>query len=74
MLQIMVVSMSSFYSGYMLVYLSAVDFLTVLSVYHVTLDRGLAQGMLHACIPIGGAIGAVVSGGFVGRFSRRYFF
>ncbi len=40
----------------------------------MTLDKGLAQGMLHACIPIGGAIGAVVSGGFVGRFSRRYFF
>jgi hypothetical protein len=73
MLQIMVVSISSFYFGYALVYLSAIDFLTVLSVYHVTLDRGLAQGMLFACIPIGGVVGAMMSGIFVNRFSRRYF-
>jgi hypothetical protein len=72
MLQIMVVSLSSFYFGYCMVYLSSIDFLTIISIYHITLDRNFAQGMLFACIPIGGAIGAMISGIFIARFSRRY--
>lgn len=46
-------------------YLSAIDFLTIISVYHVTLDKNFAQGMLVACIPIGGAVGAALSGFFI---------
>lgn len=68
----MVISLSAFYFGYTIAYISSIDFGTVINVYSITLNREVAQGFLNACIPIGGGIGALLSKIFLAKLSRRY--
>jgi hypothetical protein len=66
--------LSAFYFGYIIAYMSAVDFGTVMEKYSITMKKDVVQGLLVACIPIGGGIGALASGAFINRLSRRYNF
>lgn len=70
----MTISLSAFYFGYIIAYMSAVDFGTVMEKYSITMKKDVVQGLLVACIPIGGGIGALASGAFINRLSRRYNF
>lgn len=63
--------LSDFYFGYMLVYLSAVDFNIVVEKFHIDFDPSVAQGVFQGIMPIGGAVGAISSAYFLGLFSRR---
>ena len=53
-------------------YISSIDFLTIMSVYSITMPKDVVQGILVACIPIGGGVGALLSGFFLKKLSRRY--
>jgi hypothetical protein len=66
------IALSSFYFGYSMVYLSSIDFATIYNLFNITINYQVAQGILVACIPIGGGLGAVSSSLLLSRFSRRY--
>jgi len=53
-------------------YMSAIDFTTIIKNNSITIKKDIAQGLLVACIPIGGGIGALLSGYFIQKLSRRY--
>ena len=63
--------MSSFYFGYTLIYLSAIDFAVIAQEYSIDFDVNLAQGIMQGIMPIGGTIGALTSTYFVSKLSRR---
>ena len=65
--------MSSVYFGYMLVYLSAIDFPVIANIYSITYDLSFAQGLSQGVLPIGAAVGAMLSTLIISRLSRRYF-
>ena len=66
------IALSSFYFGYAMVYLPAMDFQSIYTLYHIPISYSVAQGILVACVPIGGGIGAVSSSLLIQKFSRRY--
>lgn len=66
------IALSSFYFGYAMVYLPAMDFQAIYSLYNINISYSVAQGILVACVPIGGGLGAVSSSLLIQKFSRRY--
>lgn len=72
LLIISTIALSSFYFGYAMVYLPAIDFQSIYALYNISLSYSVAQGILVACVPIGGGLGAVSSSLLVEKFSRRY--
>lgn len=68
------IALSSLYFGYAMVYLPAIDFVAIYRLYDIGINYQLAQGILVACVPIGGGLGAVSSSMLIGKFSRRYAF
>lgn len=54
-----------------MVYLPAMDFQAIYSLYHINITYSVAQGILVACVPIGGGLGAVSSSLLIQKFSRR---
>lgn len=65
------IALSSTVFGYFLIYLGALPFETVTDIYKITLSKGLAQGLLNGCIPIGGFVGALFGSALISYFSRR---
>lgn len=55
-------------------YISSIDFGTIINVYGITMAKDVAQGILVACIPVGGGFGALLSSYFIKKLSRRYIF
>lgn len=55
-----------------MVYLPAIDFGAIYKLYDIQINKQMAQGILVACVPIGGGLGAVSSSLLIDRFSRRY--
>ena len=53
-------TLSGFYFGYCLVYLSTVPFDDVVEIYNITIDEDLAQGLMIGGVPIGGIIGSLL--------------
>lgn len=66
------VSLSSFYFGYTIIYLSVLDFNLVIRIFDINISRSLAEGLITSCVPIGGLIGAYFSSYFIKHLSRRY--
>lgn len=66
------IALSSFFFGYAMVYLPAIDFGAIYKLYGIQINKQMAQGILVACVPIGGGLGAVSSSLLIDRFSRRY--
>lgn len=65
------IALSSFYFGYAMVYLPAIDFAAIYKLYGIQINYQVAQGILVACVPIGGGLGAVSSSILLEKFSRR---
>lgn len=63
--------LSYFYFGYTLIYISAVDFGIIVSLFKIDFSRSFAQGFLQGITPIGGAVGALTSSYFIAKFSRK---
>lgn len=55
------VALSFFYFGYCLIYLGALPFDTVMRIYKIEANKGVAQGIINGCIPIGALVGSVGS-------------
>lgn len=66
------ISLSAFYFGYMLLYLTIVDFATVVCAYDIEMDEDTALGVLTFCLPAGGLFGALSSSYFIRKLSSRY--
>ena len=64
--------MSPFYFGYTIAYFSSIDIEVLMSIYGITWQKTLAQGLFTGCVPIGAGIGAVSSGILLKKLSRRY--
>jgi hypothetical protein len=73
MLIVLNLSLSNFYFGYCLVYISTVDFTLVIDVWKVPFPLETARGILTGCIPIGALIGAILGKKLIHLFSRRNF-
>ena len=73
MLIVINTSLSNFYFGYCLVYISTVDFAVVISVWDVPFPFETARGILTGCIPVGALIGALMGKKLIHLFSRRNF-
>lgn len=73
MLIVLNLSLSNFYFGYCLVYISTVDFSVVMKVFHVNMPFETARGVLTGCIPIGALFGALLGKKLIHWFSRRNF-
>jgi hypothetical protein len=71
LLIIVVISLSSFYFGYTIIYLSVIDFYTVIDIFSIDMERKNAEGLLTFCVPLGGLIGAWASSYFINNISRR---
>lgn len=72
MLVICNISLSSFYFGYTIIYLSVIDFQVVMNIFAIDLSRNFSEGLLTSCVPIGGLLGAYVSYYFIKSLSRKY--
>jgi hypothetical protein len=68
------IALGFFFFGYCLVYLGSIPIDTILSVFGSNYSRGIAQGLLNGCIPVGGFLGAMFSSVITKHFSRRYSF
>jgi hypothetical protein len=42
-----------------------------MSVFQIDFDKGVMQGILNGCVPIGALTGALISSIVIARFSRR---
>lgn len=73
MLIVINTSLSSFYFGYSLIYLSVIDFGVVMKQYKIDMNRPDAEGILTFCVPLGGILGAFCSSYFIHKATRRYF-
>jgi MFS family permease len=73
MLIVINLSLSNFYFGYCLVYISTVDFDTVIKTFGVTMTTEVARGVLTGCIPFGALFGALLGKKLIHVFSRRDF-
>lgn len=73
LLLVLTVALGSFYFGYTLAYLNAIDFDVVVRIYKVNWDHTTAEGLLTGCIPIGAGIGALITEILIQKFSRRQF-
>jgi len=71
MLLIANVSLSSFYFGYTIIYLSVIDFTVVMDIYAIDISKSDAEGLLTFCVPLGGCLGALASSYFINKVSRR---
>ena len=71
MLIVINLSLSNFYFGYCLVYISTVDFDTVIKTFEVTMPTETARGVLTGCIPFGALFGALIGKKLIHVFSRR---
>lgn len=67
------IALSSFYFGYIIVYLGQIPIKTIKSLFEIDLDEGTASGILNGCIPVGALFGALSSSILIPKFSRRYF-
>ena len=54
-----------------MVYLPSIDFALIYRLYSIPITYEVAQGILVACVAIGGGVGALSSSFLVSRFSRR---
>lgn len=68
------ITLASFYFGYGLVYLGTIPVETLMKVYHIDFDKGVTQGILNGCVPIGALCGALMSSIVISKFSRKYFY
>ena len=73
MLIVVNLSLSNFYFGYCLAYLSTVDFHLVTCVFKVNLSYETARGVITGCIPIGALLGALAGKKLLHMFSRNNF-
>jgi len=64
-------SLSSFYFGYIIMYMSIIDFETITQVFGITMNKANAQGILTFFVPLGGLIGSFLSSYFINNISRR---
>jgi hypothetical protein len=65
------VCLSAFYFGYMIIYLSVIDFDAIRKVFSIDMDPAVAEGLLTFCVPLGGLFGSYFSSFFISRLSRR---
>jgi hypothetical protein len=65
------ISLSAFYFGYTILYLSVIDFGTVIKIYGIEMEPSTAEGILTFCVPLGGLFGALSSSYFIRNLSRR---
>lgn len=65
------ITLASFYFGYCLVYMGTLPIETTMSVFQIDFDKGVMQGILNGCVPIGALTGALISSIVIARFSRR---
>ena len=73
MLIVVNLSLSNFYFGYVLVYISTVEFQDVMTTFKVTMPLETARGILTGCIPFGALFGALLGTKLIHVFSRRNF-
>lgn len=73
MLIVVNLSLSNFYFGYVLVYISTVEFEHVITTFKVTMPLETARGILTGCIPFGALLGALLGKKLIHVFSRRNF-
>lgn len=66
------IALSSFYFGYIIVYLGQIPIKTLKEIFTIDLDDGTASGVLNGCIPVGALVGALSSSILISKFSRRY--
>lgn len=67
------ICLSQFYIGYGVAYLGTFEFDTILTIYHIEIEKNLADGLLQGCIPLGAGVGALISFLLMKFLSRRYF-
>ncbi len=73
MLIVINLSLSNFYFGYCLVYISTVEFAVVIETFKVTMPTEMARGILTGCIPFGALFGALLGKKLIHVFSRRQY-
>lgn len=72
LLLIVNISLSSFYFGYIIIYLNVIDFDTVIKIFSIDMEKAQAEGFLTFCVPLGGLFGSLLSSYFIKNISRRY--
>jgi MFS family permease len=73
MLIVINLSLSNFYFGYCLVYISTVEFEGVIKTFGVNMPLETARGILTGCIPFGALFGALLGKKLIHVFSRRHY-
>ena len=71
MLIVLNTSLSCCFVGWGMDYFGAIPIDTALDIYHVTIDRHVAEGVINGCIPVGSLLGAFVCSLLTRRLSRR---
>jgi len=66
-----VICISEIYFGYVLITISAIDFVVIVERYGIDFDVSTAQGLFQGIVSVGGAIGALITGYFVKMMSRK---
>jgi hypothetical protein len=69
---ILTILLGSFYFGFTLTYFNSIPIYLIISIFHIHLTPTTAQGLFSGLIPIGAAIGAILSSLFNTKLSRRY--
>lgn len=64
-------SLSSFYFGYIIMYMSVIEFETIIAVFDIQMSKANAEGLLTFFVPLGGLIGSYLSSYFINNVSRR---
>lgn len=67
-------SLSAFYAGYSLVYISTFEnFETIINIYDIRIGtQDVTESIITGCVPVGAMIGALISSILLKKFSRRY--
>jgi hypothetical protein len=65
-------SLSIVYISHFFVYLSAISFTAVISIYHIDIHPVKAESILQGIMAIGGLFGAFIPVVVLPRMSRRY--
>ncbi len=64
-------TMGEIYFGYAIIYLSVIDFSTIVQIYSISMDPFIAEGLLVGCIPFGAIFGSFIAKTCISHFSRR---
>ncbi len=57
--------------GYTVVYFNALDFIDILIIFNINIDKALAQGFLTGCVPGMACVGSLLSRYILNKITRK---